>query len=562
MTSSNNFIAINNPSPASNELFGFSLASTGSNILIGAPEADGGNGVAYLYNNNGVLQQTLTNPSNVAGDEFGFAVKASGTAYLVGAPKFDGAVQDVGRVYRFNSDGTLQETFDNSVNNDDSEFGSAITILANGNFVIGAPEKGKVAPTDNAGQVRLFDGGTPTNIDYPEPVLLPDARFGSAVAAAGNNIIIGAPGYSLGTGQAFLYDISTGEFTQTFTNPNASPLLPDLFGISVASNEAGTLFLIGAPLESGTGAVYLYNNTSSTPLHTFTNPNPTNLGFGTSVTFIGNDILIGAPGTLTINSPTDITVTPSRGAVYQFDGDGASPTYQLEATISNPNTGNDGFGAAISVIDNNTFAVSAPFYDDSSNTDAGIAYIVIKETPVNQPNNNFFRGTSSADEVDGSETKDRLFGDAGNDTLNGGDGNDLVKGGYDNDSLSGGNGRDRVYGDAGNDTLFGGFGNDRLYGGAGDDLLDGGKGIDRVYGNTGSDTFVLRPGMGADTIFDFEDGVDLLQLNDGLTFADLDIIKRGSSTLIRIADTQETLVRLLRTDVELISALDFTILSD
>jgi hypothetical protein len=54
--------------------------------------------------------------------------------------------------------------------------------------------------------------------------------------------------------------------------------------------------------------------------------------------------------------------------------------------------------------------------------------------------------------------------------------------------------------------------------------------------------------MGTDTISDF---------NGSLSFADLEIIQRGSSTVISIVSTEETLVSLLRTNAALITEADF-----
>ncbi|MBL4543940.1 MAG: hypothetical protein JKP97_19525, partial [Rhodobacteraceae bacterium] len=57
----------------------------------------------------------------------------------------------------------------------------------------------------------------------------------------------------------------------------------------------------------------------------------------------------------------------------------------------------------------------------------------------------------------------------------------------------------------GNDTLRGGDGDDGVWGGIGNDLLTGGAGADR---------FVFAAGDDADTITDFEDGIDKLDLSD------------------------------------------------
>ncbi len=73
------------------------------------------------------------------------------------------------------------------------------------------------------------------------------------------------------------------------------------------------------------------------------------------------------------------------------------------------------------------------------------------------------------------------------------------------------------------DMIFGLGGNDYLFGLGADDVLIGGTGSDRLYGGAGSDTFVMHEGGGIDYIIGFEDGIDKIGLDDGLTFADVTI---------------------------------------
>ena len=93
----------------------------------------------------------------------------------------------------------------------------------------------------------------------------------------------------------------------------------------------------------------------------------------------------------------------------------------------------------------------------------------------------------------------------------------------------GGGGTDNVTGNDANNMLFGGAGDDTLDGGAGDDILIGGIGADTLTGGGGSDTFRYTSGtFGADTIADFEDGSDIIDLGGaGLQFTDLTISDRS-----------------------------------
>ncbi|SDD58142.1 Hemolysin-type calcium-binding repeat-containing protein, partial [Ruegeria marina] len=82
-------------------------------------------------------------------------------------------------------------------------------------------------------------------------------------------------------------------------------------------------------------------------------------------------------------------------------------------------------------------------------------------------------------------------------------------------------GNDFLFAVNGNDDLQGGAGNDSLYGGANDDTLSGGADDDILYGGQGSDTFEFGINDGQDVIRDFEDGIDVIDLLGGLTFASL-----------------------------------------
>ncbi len=120
-------------------------------------------------------------------------------------------------------------------------------------------------------------------------------------------------------------------------------------------------------------------------------------------------------------------------------------------------------------------------------------------------------GSKGDDTLNGNGGKDNLSGGTGNDILNGGAGKDKLNGGGGNDALAGGGGNDTLKGGGGNDSLKGDGGSDNLDGGKGNDTLEGGGGKDTLKGGKGSDLFVLD-GAGLDTITDFEDGTDLIDL--------------------------------------------------
>ena len=82
--------------------------------------------------------------------------------------------------------------------------------------------------------------------------------------------------------------------------------------------------------------------------------------------------------------------------------------------------------------------------------------------------------------------------------------------------LQGRGGADHLYGWSGPDDLRGGTGADRLYGSGDHDLLTGGADADTFVFNLGSEGIegVLGIHPGTDTIEDWEDGVDQIELKD------------------------------------------------
>lgn len=91
-------------------------------------------------------------------------------------------------------------------------------------------------------------------------------------------------------------------------------------------------------------------------------------------------------------------------------------------------------------------------------------------------------------------------------------GADHLTGGLGNDQLRGLSGHDTLIAGAGNDRLSGDAGNDVLYGGTGRDVIDGGTGRDTLFGGSGADVFVFQQGDGIDSLRDFQNGFDRIQV--------------------------------------------------
>jgi Ca2+-binding RTX toxin-like protein len=176
----------------------------------------------------------------------------------------------------------------------------------------------------------------------------------------------------------------------------------------------------------------------------------------------------------------------------------------------------------------------------------------------------FIQGGDNADILLGQSGADRLEGDGGHDELWGSDGNDSLYGGSGRDSLDGGSGDDSLRGGSDADILTGQSGDDLLYGGDGDDLINGGVGQDTLEGGKGADTFVMALSQGLDIIGDFQVGVDVFGLSNGLTFEQLSITQGSDSsendTFISFVGTGEILASLTSVQADALTSTSFTIL--
>lgn len=114
-----------------------------------------------------------------------------------------------------------------------------------------------------------------------------------------------------------------------------------------------------------------------------------------------------------------------------------------------------------------------------------------------------------------------------------------------------------LYGD---ESLYGNVGNNKLSGDSGMDRLNGGRGDDALTGGADADTFIFSTHAGKDVITDFEDGMDLINLQsyDGMdAFADLkgQFKQSGNDLVITLLDGDQLTLR--HTEKASITAADF-----
>jgi Ca2+-binding RTX toxin-like protein len=130
------------------------------------------------------------------------------------------------------------------------------------------------------------------------------------------------------------------------------------------------------------------------------------------------------------------------------------------------------------------------------------------------------------DRVQGDAARNALYGEAGGDSLTGGMGDDVLEGGD------------------GDDVLEGGAGDDVLEGGEGDDVLEGGAGRDTLLGGAGRNTYVMRRGMGLDTVQaeSLATAQDVVVLPEGVRPQDVTLALRPMDALDPLAGGHSALV--------------------
>lgn len=245
-------LTIHNPTPGTEDLFGYAVAMLGDKAIISARGDDTNgldSGAVYIYDSiSGALLKTLLNPEPTTQDNFGYSVVGLGSDKVVaGSPNY--TTNGVNCGIAFIMDATTGAVLHRLVNPDPTAGGYfGFQVRAHGNDVlVGAPGQQKA---------YLFDGNTGAlKLRMKNPDVRPGAAFGSTVGSAGNYILVGNPTEPFDApqiGRAYLFSASTGKLIHTFENP--TPEAEDRFGVSVVG--VGDEIAISADQQTVAGQKY------------------------------------------------------------------------------------------------------------------------------------------------------------------------------------------------------------------------------------------------------------------------------------------------------------------
>ena len=309
-------VIIPNPAVFTDDRFGHSVAISGTRVVVGAPLDDTGAlnaGAAYVYDCTPACGApvTISNPTPVAGDQFGFSVAISGTRVLVGANLDDTGAADAGAAYLYDCTPACGApiTIGNPTPDVSDLFGHSVAISGT-RVVVGA--FGDNTGAANAGAAYVFVCTTfplctaPVTISNPTPAV--NDQFGQSVAISGTMVLVGAfldDTGAVDAGAAYVYDCTPACGLPT-TIPNPTPAANKEFGTSVAIS--GTRVVVGVQFDNtgaiDAGAAYLFveSATDTTP--------------PTVITSVSDNFITDAddPATFTVvssfNEPMAVATTP------------------------------------------------------------------------------------------------------------------------------------------------------------------------------------------------------------------------------------------------------------
>lgn len=373
------------PNGMAGDLFGWSVASVGSRVVVGAPQQSAFSsivnrrGVAYLFDASGVLVRELlpTSANELARDDFyGRSVAASGNLIAVGSPGADDVGQFAGEVFLFNATtgaqvANLVPTGTRRNPADGAAFGNAVDVSAD-RIVVGAPGTfidggGRIG---GHGAIYLYDANTRRLISrVTPPGTMPKDNVGHAVSVEGATVVAGAPFDSVSAreaGAAYVFNASNGSLRLKLSASDASA--EDRFGFAVATS--GGLIAVGAPydddLGSASGSVYLFNATTGALIRKIVASDAgVNDQFGIALDLVGNTLAVGAWGD-----------NGGAGSVYVFDVTTGAQVGKFVASDAAPL---DVLGRSVALSGSSVIAGAAR--DADRGTDSGSVYRFLLPTP-------------------------------------------------------------------------------------------------------------------------------------------------------------------------------------
>lgn len=381
------------------DFFSGSLAFNGSTIVVGAPQHSFGvfntyQGAVYIFEQNSsgswIQQQELTSSNGAAGDLFGSSVAISGSTVIVGAPGHKvGSNTHQGTAYVFvESGGTWSQQAELTASDGKAYDSFGSSVAADGSIVMmGAPCHPAVSQYcdpvlgDGPGAAYVFVEVVTNWIQQAELKASDGVAgdlFGTSIAAQGSTLVIGAPchpvpsGVACNTngegspGAAYVFVENGGTWSQQAELTASDGSAADEFGNSVAVDASLSTVAVGAPGHTvgsnrSQGAAYLFifspvGSTWPQLAELTASDGAASDTFGARVAMDGSTAVVGAPNhTFGSNA--------HQGTAYIFGEENTNWSQQAELISSDGNTYAD-FGASVA-ISGSTVMAGAPCHSYS-----------------------------------------------------------------------------------------------------------------------------------------------------------------------------------------------------
>jgi hypothetical protein len=239
------------------DVFGYSVAIAGTTVVVGAPGHAKNTGRAYVFTKTrtGWKQAAELKGSNTVFGSFGYSVAISGTTVVVGAPSH---ANGPGRAYVFTKMATRwtqtaelkgSDTVGSSGTFDDDVFGDSVAISGS-TIVVGAANA-----MEALGEAYVFTKTAPGWKQTAE--LKGGDDFGISVAISGTTAVVGEPIYYVNSaGLACVFTKTAGAWRQVAGLKGSDTVAGDQFGDSVAIS--GTTAVVGA----GNSRAYVFTKTA------------------------------------------------------------------------------------------------------------------------------------------------------------------------------------------------------------------------------------------------------------------------------------------------------------
>jgi hypothetical protein len=296
------------PTPASTDLFGYSVDIEGDVVAVGAPGyiTTFETGAVFVFErpatgwSGAISFAQINSPMPSGGGEFGFSIDLRGDDLLVGAP-----VEGItGRAHLFSkasnaswSAASLAATLQHSVLSNDR---LGYTVALGDDFaVLGCPRCG-----NEQGNGFIYEKGAGWSSKTTADAVIRNVNrqvndnFGWEIEADGDRIAVWAKKYS----QVYIFNRPTTGWGADFTANGAIlpsylvlPGISDAYQFGSSISLDGDRIAVGSPSYEGSGRVYIYElgTSAATLVQELAAPETLSAAFGVSVTIDGNSLIAG-----------------------------------------------------------------------------------------------------------------------------------------------------------------------------------------------------------------------------------------------------------------------------